>query len=99
VAFEFSDPSSAIEARGADLTSPQPMRVDLPHGVNRNRVIIACVLDRSGTLRNLRVIDADPEAPTAKILVALSNWKFTPAFRGADPVEVNAILGFNVGTR
>jgi len=99
VAFEFSDPSSALETRGADLTSPLPMRFDLPHGVNRNRVVIACVLDRSGTLRNLRVIAADPEAPTAKILVALSNWKFTPAFRGADPVEVNAILGFNVGTR
>jgi hypothetical protein len=98
VALEFSDPSSALQTHGIDLTSPTPLRTDLPAGVNRNRVLIACILDRSGTLRNLRVIDADPGAPTAKILAALSNWKFTPAFRGNEPVEVNVILGFNVGT-
>jgi hypothetical protein len=98
VAFQFADPSSALHPRGADLTYPTPLRYDLPRGVNRSRVLIACVLDRSGTLRNFSVMEADPGAPTAKILAALSNWKFTPAFRGTEPVEVNVILGFNVGT-
>src|SRR5713226_9669500 len=38
-------------------------------------------------------------ATTSKILVALHSWKFRPAFRGNEPVEVNAILGFGVDTR
>jgi hypothetical protein len=35
---------------------------------------------------------------TAKIMAALPSWKFRPATRGAQPVEVNAILGFNIDT-
>lgn len=99
VSFEYSDPSSAIQPHSVELTSPVPMRTDLPAGINRNRVLIACEIDRSGTPRNLKVIEADPSAPTAKILAALSRWKFAPAFRGSEPVEVSAVLGFNAGTR
>jgi hypothetical protein len=36
---------------------------------------------------------------TTKVLAALTNWKFRPVFRGDQPVEVNAILGFNIDTR
>jgi outer membrane biosynthesis protein TonB len=36
---------------------------------------------------------------TASVLAALRNWKFKPAFRADQPVEVNAILGFNIDTR
>jgi outer membrane biosynthesis protein TonB len=61
--------------------------------------VIACVLDRSGSLKNLQVLKSDPTASTSRILAALSSWKFTPAQRGAEPVEVNAILGFNIDTR
>jgi len=35
---------------------------------------------------------------TAKIMASLPSWKFRPATRGAQPVEVNAILGFNIDT-
>jgi hypothetical protein len=35
---------------------------------------------------------------TAKIVAALPNWKFRPARRGEQAVEVNAILGFNINT-
>jgi hypothetical protein len=35
---------------------------------------------------------------TAKIMAALPSWKFRPATRGQQPVEVNAILGFNIDT-
>jgi len=34
----------------------------------------------------------------AKVMAALPHWKFKPATRGAQPVEVTAILGFNVDT-
>jgi hypothetical protein len=35
---------------------------------------------------------------TATIMSALPTWKFRPAMRGQQPVEVNAILGFNIDT-
>jgi hypothetical protein len=34
----------------------------------------------------------------AKIMAALPGWKFRPAQRGPQPVELNAILGFNINT-
>jgi outer membrane biosynthesis protein TonB len=35
---------------------------------------------------------------TAKVLAALRSWKFRPAMRGDNPVEVTAILGFAIDT-
>jgi len=35
---------------------------------------------------------------TAKILAALPTWKFQPAMRNNQPVEVTAILGFSINT-
>jgi outer membrane biosynthesis protein TonB len=75
------------------------MRKALPTSLHPSRVIIACILDRSGVLKNLKVLESGPPEATSKILVALQSWKFRPAFRGNEPVEVNAILGFGVDTR
>ena len=101
VVMQFADASSAAHLYGTELTSPQPLRTDLPaNGIKRSsRVVIACVLDRSGSLKNLQVLKSDPGAGTARILAALSTWKFIPAQRGSEPVEVNVILGFNIDTR
>lgn len=98
VAMSFADPTSALHPHGVELTSPEPIRTDLPSGLNRSSLMIACVLDRSGILRNMHVYKADPAAQPARVIAALSHWKFTPAFRGSEPVEVNAIFGFNVNT-
>ena len=96
VVMEFADASST---RGPhDLISPQPLRTDLPAGLTRSRLAIACVLDRSGILRNMHVLRADAGAPSSRVIAALHTWKFTPALRGNEPVEVNAILGFNINT-
>jgi hypothetical protein len=32
------------------------------------------------------------------MLAALSKWRFRPVLRGNDPIEVDAILGFNIDT-
>jgi TonB family protein len=61
-------------------------------------VVIKCKLDSSGNLKDLQVLEPGPAAMTAKIMAALPSWKFRPATRGAQPVEVNAILGFNIDT-
>ena len=81
-----------------DLTPPQPIRTDLPAGLKRSRLEIACVLDRSGMLRDMQVLKAGEGAPASRVIAALHTWKFTPAFRGNEPIEVNTILGFNINT-
>jgi outer membrane biosynthesis protein TonB len=71
----------------------------LPANLPKSRLVIACVLDRSGLIRNPRVLESGGTEMTAKVMAALPNWKFRPAMRGEEPVEVNAILGFNIDTR
>jgi len=98
VVMQFADPASASQHFTGALTGPQALRSDLPAGMPHARVVIACILDTSGNLKNLRVLEAGPPEMTAKILAALNGWKFRPATRGAQPVEVNAILGFGIDT-
>jgi hypothetical protein len=97
--LEYADPASATHPYGEDLTAPHPLRTDLPANLKRSRLVIACVLDRSGLVRNARVIEPGAHDLTTKVLAALPAWKFRPAFRGEQPVEVNAILGFDIDTR
>jgi hypothetical protein len=95
--FAEADPAAAHAHAGA-LVGPQGLRTDLSANLPRARVVIKCKLDASGNLRNLQVLEPGPAAMTAKIIAALPSWKFRPAMRGAQPVEVNAILGFNIDT-
>jgi hypothetical protein len=94
--FAEADPNSHPHA-GA-LTGPEGLRTTLPTGLPHARVVIKCKLDASGNLKDLQVLEPGPAAMTAKIMAALPSWKFRPATRGAQPVEVNAILGFNIDT-
>ena len=97
VVMQFAEVSASSGRAGA-LTGPQGLRTDLPANLPHARVVIKCQLDASGNLRNLQVLESGPAAMTAKIIAALPSWKFHPAMRGAQPVEVNAILGFNIDT-
>ncbi len=97
--MQYADAASAAHPSSEKLSAPEAMHKDLPEGLRPTRVIIACILDRSGTLKDLRVLEPGAAETTSKILVALRSWKFRPAFRGNEPIEVNAILGFGVDTR
>jgi hypothetical protein len=97
--MQYADAASASHPSSIRLSAPEPMRKDLPVGLRSTHVVIACILDRSGDLKDLKVLEPGAAETTSKILAALHNWKFRPAFRGSDPVEVNAILGFGVDTR
>ena len=96
--MQYADPTSAEHPYAEDLVAPQPMHADLPAGLPHSRLAIACILTPSGLLRNFQVIDPGPAVMTSKVLAALSKWKFRPALRGKQPVEVNAFLGFNIDT-
>jgi hypothetical protein len=96
--LQYADPTSAHHVYSQELSAPQPLRADLPAGLTASRIVIACILDTTGVLRNVRVLEAGPSQVSARVLASLPTWKFKPAFRGDQPVEVNAILGFNIGT-
>jgi hypothetical protein len=99
VVMQYSDPSSAAQPSGKTLTEPEPLRKDLPEGLRPTHVIFTCILDQTGVLKDIRVLDPGASETTSKVLSALSKWKFRPAFRGDDPVEVTAIIGFGIDTR
>jgi hypothetical protein len=97
--LQYADPSSAHHVYAQELTAPQPLKADLPAGLAASRIVIACILDPNGVLRNVRVLEPGATQTSAKVLASLPSWKFKPAFRGEHAVEVNAILGFNIDTR
>ena len=97
--MQYADATSAAHPYTGDLTKPETIRDDLPQGLRPTYVVFACILDRSGNLKDLRVLEPGSAETTSKLLVALRNWKFRPAFRGNEPVEVNAFLGFGIDTR
>ena len=99
VVMQFADPLSASRPYSQELTSPEPLVTNLSIALSHSRIVIRCQLDRSGVLHDIQKIEADPGAPTAKVVAALHAWKFIPALRGNDPVEVNVLLGFNIDTR
>ena len=96
--MEFADEAAVGHPYGATLAAPTAVRTDLPDGLPHARMVVTCTLDTAGTLTNMRVLEAGPADMTAKILVALRSWKFQPAMRGNQPVEVTAILGFGIDT-
>jgi hypothetical protein len=93
--FAEADPS---RAQAGALVGPSGIRTNLPTNLPHARVVVKCKLDASGNLKNFQVLEPGPASMTAKIMAALPSWKFRPAMRGAQPVEVNAILGFNIDT-
>lgn len=99
VVMQFAEADLATaRSHPGTLIGPQGLRTDLARDLPRARVVIKCKLDASGNIRNPQVLEPGPAGMTAKIIAALPSWKFRPAMRGAQPVEINAILGFNIDT-
>ncbi len=96
--MQLADPLSAAHPSSEDLDAPEPIRTDLPVGILHSRLVVACVMDTSGTLKNFQVLEPGNAVMMAKVMAALPHWKFKPAMRGNQTVEVTAILGFNIDT-
>ena len=99
VSLQFADPESAVHPYTADLVAPQALRTDVPFDIPRARLVIKCVLDRTGLVKNVSILQSAGGEFERQMLAVLPNWKFSPAFRGSEPVEVNAILGFGIDTK
>jgi len=99
VVLQFTDPTSDTGAYSEELNAPEPIRKTLPPSTSHTRVVISCTIDREGNLKNLRAVDGRSSLLTVKLLPALQSWRFRPVLRGDKPIEVTAILGFNIDTR
>jgi hypothetical protein len=99
VVLQFADPNTETQAYSEELLAPEPLHKTLPQSADHTRVVISCTIDRAGNLKNLKVVDGTASALATKILPALDTWRFRPVLRGETPVEVTAILGFNIDTR
>jgi TonB family protein len=98
VVVEFADGGSAGGTYGGSIVAPSGFRTDLPDGLPHARMLIACTIDASGNLKQVRVLEPGPAEMTAEVVAALRNWKLQPAMRGDQPIEVTAILGFGIDT-
>jgi len=98
--LQFADPSSANSGFDEDLTAPEAMLSELPPAIKskKPRLLVSCTMDRSGLLRNLKVLQGPAADVSDRMLAALTRWRFRPVLRGNDPIEVEAILGFNIDT-
>ncbi len=99
VSMQFADPLSADHAYAEDLTSPEVLQATLAVRLNGARIMLEGKMNQSGHLHDFHQIFADPGAPVARVVAAVSTWKFTPALRGNQPVEISVLLGFNIDTR
>ena len=96
VVMEYADESDT--GHRFALSAPSALRTDLPEGLPKGRMVVTCTLDASGNVKNPRVLENSSAQMTAKVLAALRSWKFQPATRNNQPVEVTAILGFGIDT-
>jgi hypothetical protein len=98
--LQYADPASASHPYVGRITEPVPMNMDLPAGLSHSRMVFQCNLDRTGVLRNIRMLEPNrPSAASLRVMAALPKWKFVPAMLGDQPIEVQALLGFNMDTR
>lgn len=84
---------SEMTAFGQELTAPEPINTPLPAEVTISRLIVRFVIDRVGAVRELRILDNATPLVASRLVAALGKWRFRPALRGEDAIEVNAILG------
>ena len=64
-----------------------------PNVQRPSSVMVYATVDEEGTLGNLKVVrGADPRTDNT-ILAHLRSWKFLPAFRGDEPILVEALFG------
>ena len=97
-ALQYAERASADSTFAEDLTAPEPLNFNLPEGIPHSRVLLSCIMDKAGALKNVRILESGRNDVTSRVITAIQHWRFRPVLRGDDPIEVDAILGFNIGT-
>jgi TonB family protein len=83
----------------ADLSGPAPVRkVDpkyppaLRNEHIEGEVVLYAVIRRDGSVDSIQLVHGIDEVLDADAMEALSQWKFRPALRQGEPVELEAIV-------
>jgi TonB family protein len=91
--------AGASQAASADLSGPAPVRkVDPkypPTLINEHvegEVVLYAVIRRDGSVDSIQLVRGIDEQLDANAMSALSQWKFRPAMRQGEPVELEAIV-------
>jgi TonB family protein len=87
---------------GGDITRPEKLHAPpplYPEAARRARitgaVIIECLIDRNGTVRETTVLKGLPLGVTEAALDAVAKWRFKPSTLNGNPVEVIYMLTVN----
>jgi TonB family protein len=96
---ELRSNAGAPQAASADLSGPAPVRkVDPkypPTLINEHvegEVVLYAVIRRDGSVDSIQLVRGIDEQLDANAMSALSQWKFRPAMRQGEPVELEAIV-------
>jgi outer membrane biosynthesis protein TonB len=95
--------AQAASASQGMLIPPLPLNKELPdlppeiasRYLGRMAVVFA-VLDADGKLQKMRVLQSPNIGLNQALLDALAKWSFHPAYLGADPVAVRALVGIPI---
>jgi len=96
--LQYSDPASHPGFE-IDLTPPEPMLTELAPDIKSAHVVVKCVMEKTGKLRDLRVLESQDPELAVRLVTALRQWLFRPAFKRDAAIDVEAILGFGITTR
>jgi hypothetical protein len=84
-------------ASSTSLTPPDPISTVIPSWRPDRGILLACVLDATGRLRNVRALKGGEMPPGLE--EALRQWRFHPVLNGNQPVNVDALIGIGLGIR
>jgi hypothetical protein len=97
VVLQFATRNAATESAG-ELTAPDPIQAEIEAEQSSSSIVISCVLDAEGHLKDLHVVKSVAEAEAVQAIVkVVGGWRFHPALSRGRPVEVDALIGIAVG--
>jgi len=82
-----------------ELTAPDLEYTEFPKAAAKMHLVVSCLIDKEGGVKQLRILDSDHPESAAKMVLSLARWRFRPVLRAGLPIEAEAIIGFGVDTR
>lgn len=95
--IEFSEAGSS-RSLDAELTAPEPLEASLPAELRETPIVIGCLLDRSGRLKEIKLLHQITADVSAKLMQALTAWRFRPVLRGDQAVEASVLIGLHLNS-
>jgi hypothetical protein len=85
-------------AFASDLVAPEIVDTQLPENAGTGKQVVSCVLTTEGILDQFQFLLSVNADQADRLLAALKQWRFRPAYRDDAPIEVDVVIGFGIGT-